>query len=41
MWYEENVRAPLPYKFEIPKLWVTSLQAVSSRTRTRDPLRDI
>jgi len=41
VWYEENVRAPLPYKFEIPKLWVTSLQAVSSRTRTRDPSRDI
>ena len=41
VWYEENVRAPVPYKFEIPKPWLTSLQAVSSRTRTRDPLRDI
>jgi len=41
VWYEENVRAPVPYKFEIPKPWITSLHAVSSRTRIRDPLRDI
>lgn len=42
VWYEENVRAPVPYKFEIPSPWLlSSLQAVSSRTRTRDPSRDI
>jgi len=41
VWYEENVKAPVPYKFEIPKPWITGLQAVSSRTRIRDPSRDI
>ena len=40
-WYEENVKAPVPYKFEIPKPWLISLQKISSKTRTRDPLRDI
>jgi len=42
VWYEENIKAPVPYKFEIPKPWITGLQAaVSSRTRIRDPSRDI
>ena len=42
VWYEENVKAPVPYKFDIPKPWLLiSLQKISSKTRTRDPLRDI
>ena len=34
VWYEENVKAPVPYKFEIPN-------PSFSLTRVRDPSRDI
>ena len=40
VWYEENVKAPVPYKFEIPNPSFR-LSTVSVKTRFRDPSRDI
>jgi len=40
VWYEENVKAPVPYKFEIPNPSFR-LGTVSVKTRFRDPSRDI
>lgn len=41
MWFEENVKGPVPAQFEFPNPWSLSFNSVTSKSRTRDPGRDI
>jgi len=41
IWFEENVKGPVPAQFEFPNPWSLSFNSVTSKSRTRDPARDI
>jgi len=41
VWFEKNVRYPLPNEFEIPRPWRLCWKSVAAKTRIRDPSRDI
>jgi len=41
IWFEENVKGPVPAHFEFPNPWSFSFNPVTSKSRPRDPARDI
>ena len=41
IWFEENVKGPVPAQFEFPNPWSFSFNSVSTKSRARDPARDI
>jgi shingomyelin synthase len=41
VWFEENVKGPVPVQFEWPLPWPGFSNPVTSRTRARNPARDI
>jgi len=41
VWFEKNVRHPVPNEFELPRPWRMCLNSVAVKTRSRDPARNI
>ena len=41
IWFEENVKGPVPPQWEFPNPWSFNLNSVTSKSRPRDPARDI
>ena len=41
IWFEENVKGPVPAQFEFPNPWSFSFNSVTTKSRARDPARDI
>eukprot|EP00092_Neocalanus_flemingeri_P054719 GFUD01064479.1.p1 GENE.GFUD01064479.1~~GFUD01064479.1.p1 ORF type:complete len:317 (-),score=52.53 GFUD01064479.1:359-1309(-) len=41
VWFEDNVKGPVPAQFEFPNPWSFSFNSVTTKSRARDPARDI